>query len=77
MTYFAIAYMVFIDLVMWLIIRTNTRTGVVPSFPWSIHRDRSPRWFRFNIVGLWVALWICVSVTVVVSFLLLFPVENA
>ena len=70
--FFAIAFMVAVDLLIWAVIRYYNGRGIVLAFPRVIARDRSPHWFRFHIVMLWISLALCVAFTVVVSSLLLF-----
>jgi len=67
----AIGFMISIDVLMWVILRYYSQRGIIFAFPKSIERDRSPRWFWFNIVAGWIALGLAVAFTVVVSTLLL------
>ena len=73
----AILFMVGIDVAIWTIIRVYDRKGVILALPWPIDRDRSPRWFRFNMAMLRLSLALGIAFTVVVSFLILFPVTDA
>ena len=68
----AIAFMIGIDLLIWAVIRNYNRRGIALAFPRVIARERSPHWFRFHIVMLWVSFALCVAFTAVVSSLLLF-----
>jgi len=62
-----IAFMIAIDVFIWQVIRTYERRGAVLAFPFVVHRDRSPRWFRFHIVMLWISLALCVLFTLFVG----------
>jgi hypothetical protein len=72
-----IAFMIAIDVLIWQVIRTYERRGAVLAFPFVFQRDRSPRWFRFHIVMLWISLVLCILFTLFMSILLLAAGTNA
>ena len=72
-----IAFMIAIDVLIWQVIRTYERRGAVLAFPFVVHRDRSPRWFRFQIVMLWISLALSVAFTLIVSIMILGAATNA
>jgi hypothetical protein len=76
-TFLIIAFMVAIDVLIFLIIRTYERRGVILALPWTIQRDKTPRWFRFNQIIGWLAFWLAVAFTLVVSVALLSEGTNA
>jgi hypothetical protein len=47
---FAIAAMIIVDLLILAILRYFGERGIIFVFPKSIVRDRTPRWFRFNMI---------------------------
>jgi hypothetical protein len=66
-TFLIIAFMLAIDALILVIIRTYERRGTILAFPWPIQRDKSPRWFRFNQIIGWISFWLAVAFTLVVS----------
>jgi len=72
-----VAFMVAIDVFILQVIRAYERRGAVLAFPFVIHRDRSPGWFRFHIVMHWISLALCVAFTFIMSLLLLGAGTNA
>ena len=75
--YLAIAVLVGIDLVVWLMIRQFQRTGVILGSPWNINREQTPKQFIFCIVSFWVLLVVAVAWTVGFSFMILSMVKHA
>ncbi len=73
----AIAFMILVDLIIWWVIRTYDRRGVILSLPWNTYRDRSPRAFRVQLGMLRMSLALCIAFTVIVTAMLLFGTENA
>ena len=63
----AIVLMIGIDALIWAVIRYYVRTGRIIAFPFSISRDRTPRWFSINMALLWLSLALSITFTAVVS----------
>ena len=76
-TLLIIPFMIAIDVLIWQVIRTYERRGAVLAFPFVVHRDRSPRWFRFHIVMLWISLVLSILFTLIVSIMILGEATNA
>ena len=76
-TFLIIAFMVAIDALILLAIRTYQRRGIILALPWTIHREKTPRWFRFNQIIGWLSFWLAVAFTLVVSLVLLIGNTNA
>ena len=66
-----IAFMIGMDVLIWAVIRHYDRTGVILAFPKEISRERTPRWFRMNMLIGWTSLGLCIVFTVVITFGLL------
>jgi hypothetical protein len=76
-TFLIIAFMVAVDALIFLVIRTYERRGTIIALPWPIERDKTPRWFRFNQIIGWISFWLAVAFTLVMSVSLLFGNTNA
>jgi hypothetical protein len=76
-TFLIISFMIAIDVAIFLVIRTYERRGVILALPWTIQRDKTPRWFRFNQIIGWLSFWLAVAFTLVVSAVLLSGATNA
>jgi hypothetical protein len=63
----AIGFMLALDVLIWLILRAYQRRGVILAFPWNIDRERSPRWFRFNMLVGWLAFWSAIAFTILIT----------
>ena len=61
------ALMLAIDAGIWWVIRVYERRGVVLGFPFHTYRDRSPRWFKYQIVMLKGSLLLCLAFTAVLT----------
>jgi hypothetical protein len=72
-----IAFMVVLDVLIFLVIRAFERRGAILALPWTIQRDKTPRWFRFNQIIGWLSFWLAVAFTLVVSVALLSGGTNA
>ncbi|MEO5641341.1 MAG: hypothetical protein ABIQ98_06195, partial [Sphingomicrobium sp.] len=63
-------FMLALDTLIWWVIRYYERTGVVLAFPKHIYREKTPRWFRFNIISLWGSFGLCVAFTLVATVIM-------
>jgi len=66
-----IGTMLGIDLVIWKIVQSYERRGVILAFPRNLERVSKPNLFRANMIVLWASLVLCVAFTVVATVVLI------